>query len=78
MKIQMQQVIMDKLWHRCVIMYLHKKRTGPKEILAEKVATLGNDTLALGTVQKWARVEGRVLNISQSLKVLQLPSRRKH
>lgn len=45
---------MDKIWHRGVIKYLQKKGLAPKDIHADMVATLGDDTLALSTVQKQA------------------------
>ncbi|XP_036368320.1 uncharacterized protein LOC118767600 [Octopus sinensis] len=45
---------MDKIWHFCVIKYLQKKGLAPIDIHANMVATLGDDTLALSTVQKWA------------------------
>ena len=44
---------MDKIWHRGVIKYLQKKGLAPKDIHADMVATLGDDTPALSIVQKW-------------------------
>ena len=47
-------VNMDAIWHRGLIRYLQKKGLAPKEIHADKVATLGDDAPALSTVKKWA------------------------
>ena len=44
---------MDKIWHRGIIKYLQKKGLAPKDIHADMVATLGDDTPASSTVKKW-------------------------
>jgi len=44
---------MDKIWHRGVIKYLHKKGLNPQDIHADMVDTVGDDAPALSTVYKW-------------------------
>ena len=44
---------MEKIWHRDVIKYLHKKGLGAKDLHADMVATLGDDAPAISIVQKW-------------------------
>ena len=45
---------MDKIWHRGVIKYLHKKGLTPKDIHADMVATLGDTAPSYATVKRWA------------------------
>ena len=46
---------MDKIWHRGVIRYLHKKGLTTKKYHADMFSTLGDDAPALSTVKKWQR-----------------------
>lgn len=45
---------MDKIWHRGVIKYLHKKGLAPKDIHADMVATLGDGAPSYANVKRWA------------------------
>ena len=45
---------MDKIWHRGVFQYLHKKGIAPKDIHGDIVVTLGDTAPSYATVKSWA------------------------
>ena len=45
---------MNKVWHRAVFKYLHKKVLAPKDIYGDTVATLWDTAPSYATVKRWA------------------------